>query len=481
MADTNQVQLSYVEETTFGSTPASALTDLRITGETLSLDITSIQSNEIRNDRMIDDLIQQSAEPGGGFDFEFSYESPPDTFFEAALCTTWGQSAAGTAVDYSSGLNDISFAAADNSINDANSGFVTAGIRAGQWLRVSGNATAANNTLHKVLSVVAAKIVCTNDTTIVTDDGTLDTVVIKGTVNIATIALDAGDANGVYTDDAIDMEDEGIRVGQWVEIRGFTTPANNGYKLVTAVSGVTFTTLQTTVLEVQGDSVTVKGNMIRNDNVNHFYSIQRELVDAVQFFNHRGMTVNTLAITVTADEIVTGSLDFMGATVATTDLAQTTHGTGANTAAPTNDAFTAISNVASIMEGATLAAIAADLYVQELSFSLNNNLRGKKAIGTFGNAATGMGTCDVTGSMNVLFNDETLYDKYLAGTETALTFKCEDSSGNAYIFTFHAVKFETDDGGKATGLDADVVENIAWKAIRDVTYDCVIQIDKFPA
>ena len=483
MADTNQVQLSYVREATFGTTPASALTNLRITGESFSHTIENMQSNEIRADRQVTALVQADAAAVGGYEFELSYGTLPDAILEAALMGVWGQDSTGVDIDYTGTAEDISFSSTDNSMNSAVTGdFVSVGkFRAGQWVYVSGSDS--NDGWHKIYSVAASKVIFTSDTVIVTEVGTGDTIRVVGAVYWTGATLAAGDANGTYTFSAGNANYEGIQVGQWLEIRGFTTEANNGYKLVTAVAanGTTFTTQQTTVLEAQGDTIIVKGSMLRNGDTKHSFTFQRELTDAVQYFAFRGQMVNTFNLNIAAGEIITGSLETMGGDIASTDLAQVSFGTGANVAAPTTDPCTAIANVGSIMESATLAAIASDLYVQSISFTVNNNLRGKKAIGTLGNVGIGAGKCDVEGTINALFNDETLYDKYLAGTPTALSFKVEDPTGNAYIFTFRNIEFQTDDGGKATGNDADVVENIGFKALRHTDTDCTIQIDKFAA
>jgi hypothetical protein len=141
----------------------------------------------------------------------------------------------------------------------------------------------------------------------------------------------------------------------------------------------------------------------------------------------------------------------------------------------------AVSNVGQIMEGSPLAAIAG-VFVQELSFSLNNNVRGQPAIGTLGNADLGVGTVEITGTLNTYFENGDLYDKYLAGTETALSFKVEDvhpsnEYGNAYIFTFPRVKFQSDTVNVG-GLNSDVMENLTWQAIRHAAQNCTINIDR---
>ncbi len=47
MSDSNRSQLGFIEETTIGACPATALTALRFTDESLNFDIENISSNEI--------------------------------------------------------------------------------------------------------------------------------------------------------------------------------------------------------------------------------------------------------------------------------------------------------------------------------------------------------------------------------------------------------------------------------------------------
>ncbi len=183
-------------------------------------------------------------------------------------------------------------------------------------------------------------------------------------------------------------------------------------------------------------------------------------------------------MTAAANSIATGAFDFIGesATNGTASIGST------YTAATTTDVMNAVSNVGQIMEGATLATLSG-IFVQELGFTVNNNVRGLTAIGTLGNVDLGVGTCEVTGTLNTYFENGDLYAKYLAGTETALSFKVEDTVsgntwGNAYVFTFHRVKYQSD-AVNVGGLNSDVMENLTWQAIRDATYNCTVQIDKF--
>ena len=273
-----------------------------------------------------------------------------------------------------------------------------------------------------------------------------------------------------------------IVTGQWIRLNG--SAADDGYHLVTGVSTNTLTVASTpgiTTGEVldESDAATIKGARLRNGTTENPFSIERYHADKTQYFGFTGMVPNTLSMTAAANSIMTGTLDFIGkdASRGATSIGST------YTAATTADVMNAVSNVGQIMEGATMAEISG-VFISEMSFTLNNNVRGLAAIGTLGNADLGVGTVEVTGTLNTYFENGNLYDKYLAGTETALSFKVEDGStegeGNAYIFTFHRVKFQSDTVNVG-GLNSDVMENLTWQAIRDATYGCTIQIDKFEA
>lgn len=81
--------ISYVAESTFGTTPASpTMLQLRNTGTTLMTQKESFQSEEIRNDRQIVDLRHGTRTAEGDINFELSYGAFDD-WLEAALFGTW--------------------------------------------------------------------------------------------------------------------------------------------------------------------------------------------------------------------------------------------------------------------------------------------------------------------------------------------------------------------------------------------------------
>ena len=272
-----------------------------------------------------------------------------------------------------------------------------------------------------------------------------------------------------------------LTTGQWIKASGATNSGNNRFYRITstATTGVGVVPSPPTTEATGTQTIALSGSYIRNGVTEHSFTFEREHSDAVQFFDYTGMVVNTLNISATADAVLSGDFAFIGKSAT---LAQVTGASGTTIVSQTNDVMNASSNVGEIFQGAfsSLVTKDTDLYISEISFSVNNNVRALRAIGNIASVDIGVGTCEVTGTLNAYFLNQVMYDKYLAGTATGLSFAVEDASGNAYIWSFPSIEFETD-AVNSGGQNADVMENIGWRAKRHAGSDCQIQLDKIPA
>lgn len=89
MSDANRVRLSYVEESAWGTTPATpTLKALRYTNESLAANAEFSSSNEIRDDRQVSDVIRTNFGAGGDLGFELSYGAFDD-LLAALLFSSW--------------------------------------------------------------------------------------------------------------------------------------------------------------------------------------------------------------------------------------------------------------------------------------------------------------------------------------------------------------------------------------------------------
>lgn len=169
-AQANLVALKYVLETVPGTTPATAMKLLNKTTVEIDGTVGTTTSTTIRSDRATSDLVRTSGMSEGTFGFETRFGEYND-FIAAALGGVWS-----TPVSMSA--TTISADDTDNSFNDSATGFSTANLLPGMWIRVGGFTTAANNGLFKVVSVTTAKVVVSGGTLVTEAAG--DTVTVKG-------------------------------------------------------------------------------------------------------------------------------------------------------------------------------------------------------------------------------------------------------------------------------------------------------------
>lgn len=268
-------------------------------------------------------------------------------------------------------------------------------------------------------------------------------------------------------------------VGQWIELRGSSNATNNGYYQITAKASsesMTVSPVPDGTVASGSDTITISGSYLRNGTTEHSYSVIRYHggLASGQYFTFLGQVVNSFNLAAQSGAILTGSFDFIGKNAT---LTQSSSDVASADAAGTNDVLNAVSNVAEVREGGTDVSTC---LVNGLDFTIANNVRGLKAIGNLGNCDIGVGKCDVTGTLTAYFKDDSLYDKYLAGTASSLSYKVEDSSGNAYIVDMPQIEFESD-GINAGGQDQDVMETLGFRAIKDPAYDYTIQFSKFAA
>lgn len=402
-ATTNQTGVFIVEETTWGTTPATpALQELRLTGEGINYEIENITSDELRSDRMVSDTVQVGQTTSGNIDFELSFGTY-DSLMESALYSAF------VPID-SGNTSDV----------------ITAGA-SGSNLEIS-----------------------------VSDTGTIT-------------------LGSAYTID--------VAVGQWVYLNNATTPANNNYYRVTGVAGnvLTVSPLPDTT-EVLEATSTLSSSRLRNAPnaagiVEKSFTVQKVFNDTTvpTYQNFTGMIADTMSLNFEVGSILSGSFGFMGraADIGTSQIA------GATTvSATTTDVMNSVSNLNNIeFDDADTSAS-----LLSMTLETTGNLRAQKAIGSLPSVGVGTGRLEITGSISLYFEDITEYNKFLQNTSFKVSFRVNDSAGNAYIVTLPKVKYE----GMtmvAGGLDADIEMSGTYRALLGTSdsVNYMIEIDKVTA
>jgi hypothetical protein len=286
--------------------------------------------------------------------------------------------------------------------------------------------------------------------------------------------IDAATADDSFNTAGGDFVADGLIVGKWFKVDGFTDTSINGfYRAVTVTTGKVTVTPAVPATESAGNTITMVGAHIRNGTELKSYSVQKQLQDITpnSYFLFNGIRIGQLQLSFETGSILTGIFSMMGlgATVNTTGESGQTE-----VAAPTEDVMNAVSNLLQIeFDGAVSTA-----YFNTLGLNINNNLRPQDAIGSLPHVGIALSRLEITGDAELYFQDNAEYTKYLNATAFSMSFRVEDSAGKAYVFTLPRVKYETGEV-VAGGLDQDVFQTSTIRAIRDPLTDSMIQIDKF--
>ena len=470
MSDTDNMQLAYVEESSFGiEKTGSLLKVLRYTGESLAQETTTGQSAEIRSDRQVACINRSSMRAAGGVNFELSYGAQDDMLKSALMADSgWTALPSKTATT-------IAAVAAGNKLTGT--GFDTAGLLAGQRILVSGftgTDTTANG-IFTISTASATELVLIGGATLI-DDAAGESVTIQVIdPKIVAITISAAAVDNSLNDSGNGFLIAGFAANQWIKISGFSGTATtaNGYaKIASVVAGKMILSGVTLIDDAAGESVTIQaGAAIVNGSTMPTYNIEKKYVDLTQELALLlGLAVDQASLNVSGEGPITGSLTFLGSR----ETSKTATAGSGYTAAPTNDVMNAVDNVVNILEGASAFS------ARTLTVQVQNNLRTRLQLGTLGAISLGKGKCAVSGTLQAYFTTKAIMDKYLNFTSTSLAVLLRDTAGNAYIVDLPRVKYMS--GRRvAGGENQDIIADLAFSASMHPTETVTIRIVRFAA
>lgn len=482
MTDSNRVRVAAIREATLGTTPASPrFRTVRDTGEGLTWNPVFFSSNERRSDRMRPDGAKINEEVGGTLSWEQYYPaalSAQSLFMESGICGTWTETP--------SRAND---GTADSVITDVattGGGTVTvtsgAAFVAGHLVQQTGFTTAANNTVAKVTTGGTTSYVCSGGS-FATEAAPPATARVK----VVGIEGASGDITATATGLAsttMNFVSMGIVVGMWLKVGGsatankFATAACTGWGRVTAVAAnaVTMDNLPSGWTTDNGSGKTIRvffGDILRNGTSLLGQTIERTFLGQTTptYIRQTGMVVDQISTDVVTEAGITGQFTFMGmgGSQSTSLLSSATYAD-----APTGTVMTANVSVGEVRIGG--ASAGTPNFVRRVTTELTNNLRRKTAVGTVGAVDIGLGSCDVTGTIETYFGSNSLLATAMADTASSLSHRV-GSGGQWLVTTVPRVKFTTA-SANAGGPDQDVVLALNYEASLDTTTNCHIQYDR---
>jgi hypothetical protein len=251
-------------------------------------------------------------------------------------------------------------------------------------------------------------------------------------------------------------------VGSWIYVSGAADAITNGLHQVATSGAATLTTNSALGADEGATMTIVELSEITNGNTLTTMSIQRDYSDLSSVGEYfTGCAIDGISLDASGQETVKLTTDVMGVT-ALSDTASETVDNAASTLAE----MTSIDGVQWVREG-TGAGNVADLNVLGFTMAITNGTRKQYQLGTFGAAALKQGDFTVTGTMQMLFADSTIMDKFLNQTATGLAIAISDEAtakGNAFVFDMPNVRF-TDGARVAGGRNQDIIADMTWQAI----------------
>lgn len=430
-ADTNYVRLSFIPEVTFNTPIANgslALLNLPYTGESIIFDKKTVVSEEVRDDRNVQDLVWVGADVSGGVEFEVSdYPYWYNTFLNAGLMAdsvsvTSHSSLTGAVVSAVSARESKIYGGAISVLtstqNYANNETVVIGGKtytfktaltptANEVLVGSDEATsianlvaaitggAGSGTAYAASTVTHTQVTAVGGTHIVS----LSSILVGTAGNAVATTTTAAHATFTGSTLAGGIDISALKLGRAVTFKSLFTAGVYSAAII-ASAGVNYVTVQP-ALPNTGTVISAaefSNSEIKNGKTRSSFFIERFYSDIAQSVGFTGMMIDEISLNLDSQKIIKGSMKFVGngyMDVGTFAPASRTLTSG--------NVMSASNNVAAIRFGALNAAI------KSMTITMKNNLRAQDGIGYVFPEGTGVGRTEITGTINPYFNDISTY------------------------------------------------------------------------
>jgi len=191
--------------------------------------------------------------------------------------------------------------------------------------------------------------------------------------------------------------------------------------------------LESAMLSTWDNSPVGEDDELKVGTTPKYFSIEDAAEDISQYRLFTGMSVSTMNVSIAPNQMVTATFDMVGKTM--TQNSSTGSAGGTPTASSTNAPFDSYSGT--ISDGGSGISI-----VTSLDFSMTNSFAPTFVIGSDSAQQLEFGRAVVEGTMTVYYEDETLINKFLSETESAVEVTVDDPTGSStYTFSFPRVKY----------------------------------------
>lgn len=195
------------------------------------------------------------------------------------------------------------------------------------------------------------------------------------------------------------------------------------------------------------------------------YTVEMGHLDIGQYRKFTGMVVTSFGLEVTTDGLVQSSFGMMGKTGGISATAQDS----APTAATGNVPFAHFDGT--FKEGGSVIG-----NIISISLNLDNGITSNYALGSRDVYVMTAPSVTVTGTVTAYFENATLLNKFINGTQTALEFTLDDCSGNTHTYLMTNVRYNTASVDVSDGGVLPIT--LEFSAYKDTVNGRTIKIDR---
>lgn len=244
MSDSNRIRVSLVEEVTFGTTPTSpTMLVLDTTGQSLRPRVQYQQSQTIRNDANVKDLIRTGFAAGGAIPTELVFPVIDEALWSLMQAALRSEEDA-----VATNANQAGITGGGSQIDRATGSWITDGFELGDIVLISGASNASDNRFVKLTDVTALTLECQlgdGDTWAATDTSvtvTRGARMKNGTEDRSfSVAVDRLDVNMFSTWKGLVVNGMSLAIAdQAITSASFTLEGKNGAHSGSAISGATY-------------------------------------------------------------------------------------------------------------------------------------------------------------------------------------------------------------------------------------------------
>ena len=269
---------------------------------------------------------------------------------------------------------------------------------------------------------------------------------------------------------------DGVSAGDIITTTGFADTENNGTFRVVTVAANLITVMLIAgspvlkdVVDDTGCTIATSSNILKAGILDKWFTFERRFGDIVQYGVFTGCSISDMTLSIAPNKIVTGKFGIVGkdGTYSAVTLK------ASPTASQINSPYDSFSGV--LQEGGAALAL-----VTALELKLDNSVEPNFVVGSNTTPALSPGRSNLTGSVDLFFQDLAMLNKFINETESSLDVVLGDVTADKCIaITIPRIKYGGADN--AVSNEKPIVMKMPFQALYDSTSLTNIQIRRMLA